>query len=70
MAQLPGRARGSAVDLPAQHQTASDPGTYGEHHQILDQRPSPFVERLRHSREGGVVVDEHRQAEPILEHTS
>jgi len=36
----------------------------------LDQRPSPFVERLRHSREGGVVVDEHRQAEPILEHTS
>ena len=70
VAELGRGARRAPVQLPVQHQPAADPRPHREHDQVPDHRLTRFVERLGEGRQVGVVVDEHRQPEALLEHAA
>ena len=70
VAELSRRAGRAPVDPSPEDQPAADAGADGEHDQVLHEYPAGVVEGLVERRHGGVVVDEDRQAEPLLEHSA
>ncbi len=66
--ELAGAAGGAAVDPPAEHDPAAHAGPDREHHEVVRDQSQLLVVGLRQRRDGRVVVDEHRHAEPLAEH--
>ena len=70
MAELTGATRGAPVDPAAEHESAAHSGPNGQHHQIVCEQGQRLVVSLSQRRDGRVVVDKHRDPEPLAEHLS
>ena len=68
VSELAGRSGRPAVDPPAEHQSAADARGNDEHHQVAGDELQLLVVGLGERGEVRVVVDEHRDAEAVLQH--
>jgi hypothetical protein len=68
VSELAGGPGRPTVDPPAEHESASDTHTDGQHDQVPDDKLELFVVRLGKRCDVGVVVDEHRNTEPLSQH--
>ena len=65
--ELPAGADPAALQPPAEHDPAADPGPEREHHDVV-RAAAGAVARLGEHRAVAVVVDRHRQPEPLGHH--
>jgi hypothetical protein len=68
VSELAGGTGRPAVDPPAEHESASDTRTDGQHDQVSGDKLELLVVRLGKRCDVGVVVDEHGNTKPLSQH--
>ena len=63
--ELTRTACGAPINASAEHEAAADAGPNGDHHEVLGDHSKLVVVSLGERRDRRVVVDEHRNPEPL-----
>jgi hypothetical protein len=66
--ELTRSAGGAAINASAEHEAAADAGPDGDHHEVFGDHSKLLVVSLGECRDRRVVVDEHRNPEPLPQH--